>query len=119
MKVIISLILLFTSLTSHAALFDFTSTNPTFTSNQASAWAVDLAAARQWYIAWAASADRVYDGLINPGNLTAPGSGMNLNTALSQAVFAAILAMFMAALLSATKSVSKVVRVRQIVRTAS
>ena len=69
-----------------------------------------MATARQWYIAWAASADRVYQRMINPGANIAgsPVHRITTDKLLSQIVFVGISALLAAALLSAAKSVSKV-----------
>jgi len=112
MKLIISLALLCISTLSQAALFDFSTRAVTPAApDQAGTWAVDLATARQWYIVWAASADRVYQNLINPGvNIaTKTSARVNTETLLSRVVLLGVLALFAAALVSALKSISKVV----------
>jgi hypothetical protein len=110
MKLIITLALLWTTTFSQAALFDFaTGAAAGRSSGEASSWAVDLGTARQWYIAWAASAERVYLRMINPDAITkGPNHQTNLNTLVSQAVFLGVSALLVAAILSAMKSVSKV-----------
>jgi hypothetical protein len=124
MKLIITLALLWTSTFSHAALFDFaTGAAANGTSGQSSTWAVDLATARQWYIAWAASADRVYQRMINPGAsvVSDPIHRITTKTLLSQAVFVGVSGLLTAALISAAKSISKVLLIsrRQLAASAN
>jgi hypothetical protein len=124
MKLIIALILLWTSAVSHAALFNFaTAAAAQIPSDQSSSWAVDLTTARQWYLAWSASADRVYQRMINPDANVARTSGPqnSKNTLLSEVVFVGVSGLLVAALVSAAKSVSKVLLMshRRVVRTAS
>ncbi len=112
MKLIIVLVLLWATTFSRAALFDFTSGAPAPSAGgQSSAWAVDLATARQWYIVWAASADRIYQRMINPGanSATSASHQANLNALLSQGMFATVWVLFAAALISIVRSISKVV----------
>ena len=111
MKLIATLALVWTCTMAQAALFEFgegaKGVNP---SHNSSTWAVDLATARQWYIAWAASADRVYQRTINPSAtfLAKPRAPITTDALLSQSVFVGVTALLAAALISAAKSVTKV-----------
>src|SRR5262249_52963655 len=121
MKLIITLVLLWTSTPSRAALFDFTTgAAAQDLSDRSSSWAVDLATARQWYFAWSASADRVYQRMINPraNVVRSPGYQISTNSLLSQAVFIGVSGLLVAALVSAAKSVSNTLWMshRQVVR---
>jgi hypothetical protein len=113
MKLIV-VALLWMSACAHAALFDFSTRSKAPTAPaQSSTWAVDLATGRQWYLAWAASADRVYQRMINPGVTiaSAPAPGIPTQQRIfSRTVYTGIFALVAAALISGAKSVSKTVQ---------
>ncbi len=110
MKFIVTVALLWTTTFSRAALFDFDRGATLQVSTQSNAWAVDVATARQFYLAWVASVDRVYRHFIAPGtNLqNGPTNRFTTSALLSQSVFVGIFGLLAAALISAARSVCKV-----------
>ena len=106
MKVVFCLALLCASTFSQAALFSFR-TNAVPQEN-ATGWAVDVGTARQWYLAWAGSAERMLNW-IRPAPVPNPAP-VGTSSLVSQWIPTAILAVFVAALASAAKAVLKTVK---------